>query len=201
MNLDGVARLKKPTCLCFFFMKMAHFFCMMLRIESTESGKRIATLAKLANGILVQRSTLNLGGSMSFNDMNSVGTPAYPLKGFGIHLFGKGNRPYWAHINEMWWTMTFNNCKTGIYANPYSAEVDNTIVTNGIFSAAGTANTYQCNCIDNTHVGAQFYDMSDFTNAVRGNNFNTHTTGLQLGNAGIGDVFIGRQNRTGNIWD
>jgi len=301
----------------------------------------------LANGIIVSKSTLNLN-NMSFNDMNSVGTAAYPLEGFGIYLAGKGPRPYWAHINEMWWTMTFNNCKTGIYANRYSAQVDNTIMTNvttgidwtqspkgeirlrsnnisarrfgirsfqneplaplsaisantvvvttpggglapvtgiemqesglggnisgwrvlgnsvtmntggrgilyrngvggaidansitnlampnnytgilteadlfanvsrntinqsaaiglgaanGIFSASGTANTYQCNCIDNTHVGAQFYDMADFTNAVRGNNFNTHTTGLQLGNAGIGDVFIGRQNRTGNIWD
>jgi hypothetical protein len=72
---------------------------------------------------------------------------------------------------------------------------------NGILSSAGFNNTYQCNCIDNTHVGAQFYDLADFTNSVRGNNFNTHTTGLQLGNAGVGDIFIGRQNHTGNLWD
>jgi Secretion system C-terminal sorting domain len=72
---------------------------------------------------------------------------------------------------------------------------------NGILSAAGFNNTYQCNCIDNTHVGAQFYDLADFTNSVRGNNFNTHTTGLQLGNAGVGDIFIGRQNHTRNLWD
>jgi hypothetical protein len=72
---------------------------------------------------------------------------------------------------------------------------------NGLLSAAGFNNTYQCNCIDNTHVGAQFYDLADFTNSVRGNNFNTHTTGLQLGNAGVGDSYIGRQNHTGNLWD
>ncbi len=307
------------------------------------------SFSALANGIIVRRSTLNLGGNMSFDDMNSVGTSVYPLEGFGIHLNGRGNRPYWAHINEMWWTMTFNNCKTGIFGTYYSAQVDNVQMTNvitgidwtqsrmgelrmrsnnitasrygirsyhnepvransaisdnvivvstagggltpvtgiemqepglganlsggwpvsgndvtmnvggrgilyrngvagvldgnsvtnlsmpnsytgiftegniytnvarntvtqsssiglgaatGIFSAAGTANTYQCNCLDNTHVGAQFYDLADFTNAVRGNNFNTHTTGLQLGNAGVGDVFIGRQTHMGNLWD
>ncbi|MFN0037699.1 MAG: T9SS type A sorting domain-containing protein [Saprospiraceae bacterium] len=302
----------------------------------------------LANGMVIAKSTLNIG-NMTFDDMNSVGAAAYPIEGFGIHLAGKGNRSYWAHINEMWTTMTFNNCKTGIFANHYAAQVDNTVMTNvttgidwtqspraeirlrsnnitarrfgirsfqneplapnsamsnntivvttagggltpvtgiemqepglgssldggwpvtknsvtmniggrgilyrngvsgvldgnsiinlsqpnnytgiftegnifanvsrntitqslsaglgtsqGIFSAAGTANTYQCNCLDNTNVGAQFYDLADFTNAVRGNNFNTHTTGLQLGNAGLGDAFIGRQNHTGNLWD
>ncbi len=304
--------------------------------------------SKLANGILVSRSTLNIG-NMTFNDINSVGTALYSLEGFGIYLAGKGPRPYWAHINEMWHTMTFNNCKTGIFGSHYSAQVDNTVMTNvttgidwsqsptgeirlrknnisarrfgirsfqneplaansamsdntivvttagggltpvtgiemqepglgtwlgggwpvtknsvtmnvggrgilyrngvsgvldgnfvtnlsmpnsytgiftegdlytnvsrntitqssaiglgaasGILSAAGFNNTYQCNCLDNTHVGAQFYDLGDFTNSVRGNNFNTHTTGLQLGNAGIGDSYIGRQNHTGNLWD
>jgi len=308
------------------------------------------TFEALANGIIARRSTLNLG-NMSFDDMNSADDPStYPLQGFGIHLDGRGNRPYWAHINEMWHTMTFNNCVTGIMGIHYSAQVDNVDMTNvttgidwsrsqtgevrlrnndisarrfgvrsflneplaanstmsannitittaggglmpvtgiemqetgamganfiggwnvtgndvtmnaggrgilyrngmlgiidgnsiinesvpgnytgiftesnllsnvsrntitqnssiglgaanGIFSAAGAANTYQCNCIDNTHIGAQFLDMADFTNAVRGNNFNTHTTGLRIGSPGVGQAFIGIQNRTGNLWD
>ncbi|MDX1910567.1 MAG: T9SS type A sorting domain-containing protein [Saprospiraceae bacterium] len=306
------------------------------------------TFSRLANGLIVIKSTLNIG-NMSFDDMNSVGSAVYPLEGYGIHLAGKGSRPYWGHINENWTNMTFNNCKTGIYANRYSAEVDNIVMTNvgtgidwtqsykaeirirtnqisarnfgirsyhneplfersalsdntitittaggvatpvtgidlqergigdgldggwpvlsnsvtmnaggrgilyrngtsgildrntvinltqpnnytgiltegdifanisrntisqngaiglgtaqGLISSAGTANTYQCNCIDNTHIGAQFYDLADFSDAVRGNNLNTHNIGLQLGAAGVGDVFIGRQNRTGNLWD
>ena len=89
----------------------------------------------------------------------------------------------------------------GVFLSFVSLINNKLAVQNCIFSAAGTANTYQCNCLDNTHVGAQFYDLANFTNAVRGNNFNTHTTGLQLGSAGVGDVFIGRQNRTGNWWD
>ncbi len=108
--------------------------------------------------------------------------------------------------------LSMPNSYTGIFTegNNYANVSSNTITQSssiglgaatGIFSAAGWANTYQCNCIDNTHVGAQFYDLADFTNSVRGNNFNTHTTGLQLGNAGIGDIFIGRQNHTGNLWD
>ncbi|MDO8366823.1 MAG: T9SS type A sorting domain-containing protein, partial [Saprospiraceae bacterium] len=306
------------------------------------------TFSALANGIIARKSTLNLG-NMTFDDMNSVGTPVYPLEGFGIHLWGKGNRPYWAHINEMWHTMTFNNCKTGIFGSHYSAQVDNVVMTNvttgidwsqsirgeirlrsntitarqfgirsfqneplasssaisdntivvttagggltpvtgiemqepglgtwlgggwpvtknsvtmniggrgilyrngvsgvldgnfvtnlsmpnsytgiftegnyftnvarntvtqnssiglgaatGILSASGTVNTYQCNCIDNTHVGAQFNDFGEFVDAVRGNSFNTHTTGLQIGHPGAGGAYIGNQTRTGNLWD
>jgi hypothetical protein len=43
--------------------------------------------------------------------------------------------------------------------------------------------------------------MGEFPNSVRGNNFNTHTTGLQLGYFGAGGAYIGTQNRTGNLWD
>jgi hypothetical protein len=66
-----------------------------------------------------------------------------------------------------------------------------------IHSSAGVANTYQCNCVDNTDIGLLFLDMADFTDAVRGNSMNTHCTGLQL-NAG---AYVGAQNHTGNIWD
>lgn len=66
-----------------------------------------------------------------------------------------------------------------------------------IHSSAGFANTYQCNCVDNTDVGLLFLDMAEFTDAVRGNSMNTHCTGLQL-NAG---AYVGEQNHTGNIWD
>ncbi len=66
-----------------------------------------------------------------------------------------------------------------------------------IHSSAGFANTYQCNCVDNTDIGLLFLDMAEFTDAVRGNSMNTHCTGLQL-NAG---AYIGEQNHTGNLWD
>lgn len=83
---------------------------------------------KLANGLLISKSTFNIG-NMHFDDMHGDGS-AYSLEGFGIHMFGKGNRSYWGHVNEMWHSMTFNNCKTGIYAFHYSAQVDNTVMTN-----------------------------------------------------------------------
>lgn len=70
-----------------------------------------------------------------------------------------------------------------------------------IYSSGGFANTFQCNCVDNTGVGMQFLDMADFSEAVRGNNFNTHCTGLQLGTQGVGGAYIGDQNHTGNLWD
>ena len=286
------------------------------------------SFSKLANGMYVRYSTLNIG-NMAFDDMNSVGTKKYVHEGYGVYLYARGTRPFWAHINELWTNMTFNNCKTGVFATDYAALVGNTRMTNvnlginwissrnqeirlrnnnisarlygirshgnepffvnsqiddntiaitttgggitpvtgiemqesgesglgwsvarnnvtmklggrgilyrngsggildannvvnqaqpnnytgiftensmystvsrntvnqngsaglgtsqGIYSSGGTSNTFQCNCIDNTNVGMQFYDLSDFTNAVRGNNFNTHTTGLQIGNQG-----------------
>ena len=71
----------------------------------------------------------------------------------------------------------------------------------GIYSASGFANTYQCNCVNRTAVGMQFNDMADFTNAVRGNRMNIHNTlGLQLGFPG-GGAYVGRQDHTGNLWD
>ncbi|MBX2890139.1 MAG: hypothetical protein KF734_04380 [Saprospiraceae bacterium] len=70
-------------------------------------------------------------------------------------------------------------------------------VSDAIRSSAGWNNTFQCNCLDNTNVGMQFFDLADFSDAVRGNNFNTHCTGLQL-NTG---AYIGEQNHTGNLWD
>lgn len=305
------------------------------------------TFARLANGIVGGKSILNIG-NMRFSDMNSVGN-IYPQEGFGIYLNGKGPRPYWANINEMWTLMTFDNCKTGIYAYRYAGKADNTVMTNvdvgidwsesqtkdirfrfnditarrlgiasflneplhpisamddntiritgntggsdpvtairllensagfsfgggwkvnrgditlqeggrGIHyntgsggllnantilnlaqpnnyvgirvegsryagitantitqalsaglgtadcirSSGGWANTYQCNCLDNTNVGIQFLDLADFTNAVRGNSMNTHVTGLQVGDDGVGNAFIGRQFHTGNFWD
>ncbi|MCC7506031.1 MAG: right-handed parallel beta-helix repeat-containing protein, partial [Saprospiraceae bacterium] len=73
--------------------------------------------------------------------------------------------------------------------------------TYGIYSTAGWANAFTCNCLDNTAVGMQFYDMADFTNAVRGNSFYTHTTGMQLGDDAQTGTYIGKQVHTGNLWD
>ncbi|MCW5921598.1 MAG: T9SS type A sorting domain-containing protein [Saprospiraceae bacterium] len=301
---------------------------------------------RLANGILSWNSSGNLG-NMSFTDMNGNAS-VYGLEGFGIHLSGRTTRPLFFNLNEFWTTMTFDDCKTGIYAfkhalnienttmtsvdvgidvaqcqtkdvvldgntitarrygirsflnepvHPISAIRDNTInitgtsdavkpftgiemeegafgldftgwtvvrnpialsaggrgilyrngvagrllgnaVTNnalpslytgikvegalygniadnmvnqssstglglatGIESSAGWNNTFQCNCVDNTNVGMQFYDMADFTDAVRGNRLNNHCVGLQLGTGAVGGASIGWQYHTGNIWD
>jgi len=70
-----------------------------------------------------------------------------------------------------------------------------------IYSSGGFVNTFQCNCVDSTNVGMQFNDLAEFTDAVRGNGFNTHCTGLQLGFQGIGGAYIGDQFHTGNLWD
>ena len=313
---------------------------------------------RLANGIIGLNSTGNIS-NMSFDDMNSVDqSPVYVKEGFGIHLLGKGGS-YWFNINETYTSMTFNNCKTGVFAKSYAGRVAGTTMTNvgtgiewlqsnnrdmffrendisarrfgirtffnepvhsysimennnititegladgnnavgaivmdeiglgsdpygpipvtttadgwevkgstitmekggngilyrngvngivntnnvknesepndykgiftagsyfigvsnntifqdnsaglgtafGIYSAGGQANTFQCNCIDKTNVGMQFFDMADFPNAVRGNNFNKHCTGLQLGFDGVGGTIIGDQVHAGNLWD
>jgi hypothetical protein len=70
-----------------------------------------------------------------------------------------------------------------------------------IRSAGGWANTYACNCLDNTNTGLQFFDMGDFTDNVNGNLPHNHTYGLQMGDENIGNVFIGTQTHTGNEWD
>jgi hypothetical protein len=85
--------------------------------------------SQLANGILADNSTGNLG-NLTFDDLNSVGTPAYPLEGYGIRLDGKGASAKWFNLNEFWTTMTFNNCKTGIYAARHALNVENTLMTN-----------------------------------------------------------------------
>ena len=310
--------------------------------------------SSLANGIIASASTGNLG-NLTFSDMNSVDSPGkYSYEGFGIRMSSKGVS--WFNINEFWTTMTFDNCKTGIYAANYALNVENTVmdsvdigidvslskirdivldgntitarkygirsfrneplhpasairnntitVTTGLgssndfstgirmeetgagffpasqspkpvgwkvsgndivmkeggrgilyrngfsgsiqgndirnesepndftgirtegaffsdftantidqslsaglgtatalYSSGGIINTFQCNCVDNTNVGMQFFDMADFKNAVRGNNFNTHCTGLQIGVDGAGGAYIGDQNHTGNLWD
>lgn len=308
------------------------------------------SFSQLANGIIAQKSSGNLG-NMTFEDMNSAGN-VYLLEGYGIHLSGKTTQPMFFNINEFWTSMTFDDCKTGIFANNHALNVENTTMTNvdvgidvsqsqikdivldgnditarkqgirsffnepvhaistirnndititnlgtgtapvtgiemeegafsatlgdgwtvsgndievlrggrgisyrsgmygtvkgntvnnqglassgvyqgirvegaaftqvdfndvtqsssdssnatsrAIYSAAGWANGFTCNCVDNTGVGLQFYDMADFTNNVRGNKLNTHDdTGLQLGDDVQGNTFIGTQYHTGNEW-
>lgn len=110
-------------------------------------------------------------------------------------------------INE-----TQANNYTGIYtegtqlsdftANTISQTLSTgTAASDAIYSSGGFANTFQCNCVDNTDVGMQFFDMADFENAVRGNNFNSHCIGLQLGLPGMDGAYIGMQYHTGNLWD
>lgn len=313
----------------------------------------------LANGIIGYNAIGNLG-NLTFEDMNSADAPVkYLYEGFGIRLMSKGTS--WFNLNEIWSVMTFDDCKTGIYAENYALNIENTVMDNvdigidvlkskirdividgntitarqygirsflneplhpisaiknntvtitegltpqnnlttgigmeeiglgfkpmpgqtlpvsssmdgwevsgndvtmkeggrgilyrngflgtvqanailnesepddftgirtegsafigitantvdqmtaaglgtatAIYSSGGFSNTVQCNCMDHTNVGMQFFDMADFQDAVRGNNLNTHCTGLQLGVDGVGGVYIGDQNHTGNLWD
>lgn len=74
--------------------------------------------------------------------------------------------------------------------------------TYGIHSDGGWSNSITCNCLDKTGVGAQFYDLADLSNRVKGNHFNNHgETGLRLGDPVAGNAFIGKQFHTGNDWD
>jgi hypothetical protein len=73
--------------------------------------------------------------------------------------------------------------------------------SSAIRSSGGNENSYTFNCVDNTNAGLLFFDMGDFSERVVGNSINNHVTGLQLGDPGIGNVFIGQQHHTGNIWD
>lgn len=85
------------------------------------------TFTRLANGIVGTNSIGNLG-NMTFSDMNSVdATPKYNFEGFGIRLVSKGT--HWFNINEFWTSMSFTNCKTGIYASNYALNVENTTMT------------------------------------------------------------------------
>jgi len=71
----------------------------------------------------------------------------------------------------------------------------------GLRSSGGWANTYSCNHFTRTNLGMQFFDMADYTDAVRGNTFGIHGTGLQMGESGIGGVYVGDQKHTGNTWN
>ncbi len=74
-------------------------------------------------------------------------------------------------------------------------------ISTSIFSSSGWANTFQCNCMDNTAIGTQFLDLADFTNAIRGNHFYHHCYGLQLGADGVDDAYVGLQEYQGNLWE
>ncbi len=75
-------------------------------------------------------------------------------------------------------------------------------ISTGIRSSAGWSNALVCNCVDNTNIGIQFYDLADFENQVRTNRLNNHgPAGLQIGDASVGNVFIGIQTHTGNLWE
>lgn len=82
-------------------------------------------------------------------------------------------------------------------------QINGTVTANaqGIRSSGGSVNEFNCNCLDNTNTGMQFYDMADFTNAVKGNRLNTHETGMRLGDPFYTSVYIGSQTHTGNLWD
>ncbi len=322
------------------------------------------SFARLANGIIANNSTGNIG-NMSFSDMNSVdGSPVYPYEGYGIHLTSKRNN-HWFNIGSSTSTLTIDSCKTGVWAAGYAGKVENAVMTrldigvdwsrsqyrditikndtitarrfgvrsalnepvhsistilsnvitvtgqaagtipvsgirmdeiglgftpapnqavplkagtdgwevdantvtmsrggqgifyrngvsgllenntvndmgltgspgpyDGIFvegsmfsqinfndvtrstnaggnaasrairSSAGFANGFTCNCVDNTGVGMQFFDMADFSDNVRGNKLNNHDeTGLQLGDQNISNAYIGTQYHRGNEWD
>ena len=162
-----------------------------------------------ATGILANELGLGSGSTPGFGwkiDENNV---TMDHGGRGIHYRnGVNGRILRNSVTNLSQANDYN----GIWAEAimFSSVVVNTVNqggsaglgnSNAIRSSAGFSNSVLLNCVDNTNVGIQFYDMADFTNRVLGNSMNTHVTGLQLGDQGIGNVFIGNQEHTGNVWD
>ena len=86
---------------------------------------------------------------------------------------------------------------SGLTANTVTQAAASLGTSTAIFSSGGFGNTYQCNCVDNTDIGMLFRDLAEYTNAVRGNSFNDHCTGLQIDPG----AYIGEQEHQGNLWD
>ncbi|MCK6694059.1 MAG: hypothetical protein L6Q97_18400 [Thermoanaerobaculia bacterium] len=86
---------------------------------------------------------------------------------------------------------------SGLTANTVTQAAASLGTSTAIQSSGGFANTYQCNCVDNTDIGLLFRDLAEFTDAVRGNSFNDHCTGLQIDPG----AYIGEQSHRGNLWD
>jgi hypothetical protein len=74
-------------------------------------------------------------------------------------------------------------------------------ISHAIRSSSGWTNAYECNCVDNTSIGMQFYDLADYTDRVSANRFNTHSIGLRLGDDNIGSTYVGTQTHRGNLWN
>lgn len=91
-----------------------------------------------------------------------------------------------------------DHANTGIYTSKITGAGFNKSAA--IYSESGFTNVVMCNCIDNTEVGLQFYDMADFS-FVSGNQINTHNVGLRLGDDNQSNVYIGVQRHEGNLWD
>ncbi len=155
---------------------------------------------RLANGIVAYNSTGSIG-NMTFTDMNTADlTPAYPFEGFGVRLAGKGSS-YWFNINELWTSMTFDDCKTGIYANSYALNVEKTTMTN-VDVGIDIANSRKRDIIldQNTITARKFGIRSGlneplhFSSVIRNNTVtitglgtgNNPVTGIQMNEIGLG---------------
>ncbi len=172
---------------------------------STLSGGN--SFSMLANGIIAYNSTGNLG-NMTFDDIQSAGTPVYPLKGYGIYLTGKGSGPRWFNINEFWTNMTFNNCKTGIYSASHALNVENVTMTNvdvGIdLSRSQTRDiVIDGNTITASKVGVRSFLNEPVHDISVINNNNVTITGLASGTAPVSGIEMeegGLSGTSGRGW-
>lgn len=138
------------------------------------------TLQKGGRGILYRNG---FAGELESNNVNDLGQVSNSGEYNGIQVDGTT----FSQIN-------FNDVTR-------STNAGGNADSRSIHSKAGFSNAFTCNCVDNTGVGLQFFDMADFTNNVKGNKLNNHDgTGIQLSGAGIGNAFIGIQEHTGNEW-
>lgn len=148
--------------------------------DGWEVSGNTVTLQKGGLGILYRNGFY---GQLESNTVNDQGQTSSPGEYDGIRVDGST----FSQIN-------YNDVTRSTSAGGNAA-------SRAIHSKAGFANGFTCNCLDNTGVGMQFFDMADYTNNVRGNKFHDHDgTGLQLGDDNIGNAYIGIQYHSGNEW-
>ncbi|MCC7504512.1 MAG: hypothetical protein IT259_04385, partial [Saprospiraceae bacterium] len=83
---------------------------------------------RLANGIVATNTNLNVG-NLTFSDMRHSGVVnAYPREGFGIHLSARNNSS-WANIGLPWAPISFDDCKTAVFAERYAGKVEHCTMT------------------------------------------------------------------------
>lgn len=140
---------------------------------------------RLSNGIVGASSTMNLG-NLTFTDMKRAGTAnGYPLEGFGIHLSTRNNSS-WANVGIPTAPMSFEDCKTGIFAERYAGKVEHCAMTDVIIGIDWQRSQTRDVRIRDNEIAAERYGIRSFlnepTHPVSG--IKTNTIGIAAGNNG-----------------